>query len=163
VDERTGFDKNCGAIFGRRGVAAAVRSEAEDERPSPVASNPTLSAKQKGPERQALFVWRGAVCGRAHRVRQKSRSDFWTSRRSRKSVVLLVEAKKAVYPRDVRQVLWQFKALNLGRHAGAQTLLIAESLSPGAKELLRAERIGYYEHGGSLFLQAPGALMGIFS
>lgn len=39
-----GFDKNRGAIFGRRGAAAAVRSEAEDERPSPAASNPTLSA-----------------------------------------------------------------------------------------------------------------------
>jgi hypothetical protein len=38
-----GFDKNRGAIFGRRGLAAAVRSEAEDERPSPAASNPTLS------------------------------------------------------------------------------------------------------------------------
>jgi hypothetical protein len=30
--------------FGRRGLAAAVRSEAEDERPSPAASNLTLSA-----------------------------------------------------------------------------------------------------------------------
>jgi len=39
-----GFDKNRGAIFGRRGAAAAVRSEAEDERPSPAASNPSLSA-----------------------------------------------------------------------------------------------------------------------
>jgi hypothetical protein len=38
------FDKNRGAIFGRRGLAAAVRSEAEDERPSPAAINPTLSA-----------------------------------------------------------------------------------------------------------------------
>ena len=45
VDEPGGFDKNRGAIFGRRGLAAAVRSEAEDERPSPAASNPTLSAK----------------------------------------------------------------------------------------------------------------------
>ena len=36
-------------------------------------------------------------------------------------------------------------------------LLIAESLSPGAKELLRAERIGYYDSGGSLFLPASGA------
>jgi hypothetical protein len=38
------FDNNRGAIVGRRGLAAAVRSEAEDERPSPAASNPTLSA-----------------------------------------------------------------------------------------------------------------------
>jgi len=39
------FDKNRGAIFGRRGPAAAVRSEAQDERPSPAASNLILSAK----------------------------------------------------------------------------------------------------------------------
>jgi hypothetical protein len=45
VDEPTEFDKNRGAIFGRRGFAAAVRSEAQDERPSPAASNLTLSAK----------------------------------------------------------------------------------------------------------------------
>ena len=38
------FDKNRRAIFGRRGQAASVRSEAEDERPSAAASNPTLSA-----------------------------------------------------------------------------------------------------------------------
>jgi hypothetical protein len=46
VDEPTGFDKNRGAIFGRRGLDAAVRSEAEDERPSPAAGNPTLSARK---------------------------------------------------------------------------------------------------------------------
>jgi hypothetical protein len=74
-----------------------------------------------------------------------------------KSIVLLVEAKKAVYPRDVRQVLWQFKALHQGLQADEQPLLIAESLSPGAKELLRAERVGYYDSGGSLFLPASGA------
>lgn len=74
-----------------------------------------------------------------------------------KSIVLLVEVKKTVYPRDVRQVLWQFKSLQHGRYADAQNFLIAESLSPGAKELLRAERIGYYDNGGSLFLPASGA------
>lgn len=73
-----------------------------------------------------------------------------------KSIVLLVEAKKAVYPRDVRQVLWQFKALRQGLQPDERPLLIAESLSPGAKELLRAEDIGYYDSGGSLFLPAPG-------
>lgn len=74
-----------------------------------------------------------------------------------KSIVLLIEAKKAVYPRDVRQVLWQFKALHQPSHADEQPLLIAESLSPGAKELLRNERVGYYDSGGSLFLPASGA------
>lgn len=74
-----------------------------------------------------------------------------------KSMVLVVEAKKSVYPRDVRQVLWQWKSPQQGYSADMQHLLIAESLSPGAKELLRAERIGYFDSGGSLFLPAAGA------
>ncbi|MDB6100248.1 MAG: hypothetical protein JWO52_247 [Gammaproteobacteria bacterium] len=80
-----------------------------------------------------------------------------------KSVVLLIEAKKAVYPRDVRQVLWQFRELRHkkppGRGGETQPLLIAESISPGAKELLRAERVGYYDSGGSLFVPARGAFL----
>lgn len=72
-----------------------------------------------------------------------------------KSIVLLVETKKSVYPRDVRQALWQLKSQH-GRYADVQHLLIAESLSPGAKELLRTERIGYFDSGGSLFLPASG-------
>ncbi|MCP3018641.1 type IV toxin-antitoxin system AbiEi family antitoxin [Cupriavidus basilensis] len=73
-----------------------------------------------------------------------------------RSIVVLVEAKKSVYPRDVRQALWQLKSLQ-HHHADVQHLLIAELLSPGAKELLRAERIGYFDSGGSLFLPASGA------
>lgn len=74
-----------------------------------------------------------------------------------KPIVLLVEAKKTAYPRDVRQVLWQFKALRQESPANVQYLLVAESLSPGAKELLKSERVGYYDSGGSLFLPTPGA------
>lgn len=73
-----------------------------------------------------------------------------------KSIVLLVEAKKSVYPRDVRQALWQLKSTPHSRQAEVQHLLMAESLSPGAKELLRAERIGYFDSGGSLFLPTSG-------
>ncbi|WP_243700831.1 type IV toxin-antitoxin system AbiEi family antitoxin [Paralcaligenes ureilyticus] len=78
-----------------------------------------------------------------------------------KSFILLIEAKKAVYPRDVRQVLWQFKEPSHGHPNGqgkkSLSLLVAESISPGAKELLRNERVGYYDSGGSLYLPAPGA------
>lgn len=74
-----------------------------------------------------------------------------------RSIVLWVEAKKSVYPRDVRQALWQLKSLQHGHTADVQPMLIAESLSPGAKELLRAERIGYFDSGGSLFVPATGA------
>jgi len=79
------------------------------------------------------------------------------------SFVLLVEAKKAVFPRDVRQMIWQLhEASHAQRNRQGRaplTLLIAESISPGAKELLRSERVGYYDSGGSLFLPAPGAYL----
>lgn len=81
-----------------------------------------------------------------------------------KSFILLIEAKKAVYPRDVRQVLWRFREISQNRpkeQGGdeALSLLVAESISPGAKELLRDERVGYYDCGGSLYLPAPGAFL----
>lgn len=80
-----------------------------------------------------------------------------------KSFVLLIETKKAVFPRDVRQVIWQLRAASHGTPTGQGELplplLVAESISPGAKELLRSERVGYYDSGGSLYLPAPGAYL----
>lgn len=80
-----------------------------------------------------------------------------------KSITLLIEAKKSVYPRDVRQVIWRFREASRARSAepGEQplSLLVAESISPGAKELLRNERVGYYDSGGSLYLPAAGAYL----
>lgn len=82
-----------------------------------------------------------------------------------KSFILLIEAKKtAVYPRDVHQILWKFREVRHNRpqeQRGDQalSLLIAEAISPGAKELLRDERVGYYDSGGSLYLPAPGAFL----
>lgn len=81
-----------------------------------------------------------------------------------KPLTLLIEAKKSLYPRDVRQALWQLR--EFGRRwsestmsAGRVCLLIAESISPGAKELLQEERVGYYDSGGSLFLPAQGVYL----
>jgi len=78
-----------------------------------------------------------------------------------KNYVLLVEVKKSVYPRDAQQVLWQ-----LNRYLAAESgkdrknfvpLLAAESISPGAKDLLKHENFGYFDTGGSLFIPARGA------
>ncbi len=76
-----------------------------------------------------------------------------------RDVLLLVEVKKAVYPRDIRQILWQLaQARNEQAHAAREaiTLVAAESISAGARELLRAERIGFFDTGGSLFVPAKG-------
>jgi hypothetical protein len=57
-----------------------------------------------------------------------------------KSLTLLVETKKTVYPRDVRQALWRIKSLaNRSARPNSDSVLVlaAESLSPGAKDLLR--------------------------
>jgi hypothetical protein len=78
-----------------------------------------------------------------------------------KSLVLLIDAKKSIYPRDVRQALWQLRSLPPSHSSDVQRMMIAESLSPGAKELLRTEHIGYFDSGGSLFLPAPGAYIHI--
>lgn len=71
---------------------------------------------------------------------------------------LRVETKRELFPRDVREVLWQIRPKG-GPHDDPATLrlIAADSLSPGAKDLLKAERVGYYDRGGSLFLPAPGA------
>jgi hypothetical protein len=76
--------------------------------------------------------------------------------------VLIVETKKSVYPREARDLLWQVK--NYAEFAGHRQgnavvvpLIAAEALSPGAKELLKSEGVGYYDTGGSLFIPARGA------
>lgn len=78
-------------------------------------------------------------------------------------ITLFVEIKhKAVYPRDVREILWRLRETDLFPkwgmlHARDIPFLAAESISPGAKELLREECAGYYDTGGSVYLPARGA------
>lgn len=78
---------------------------------------------------------------------------------SGKAATLLIVVKKTLYPRDVRQMLWQFQAFARRWPQSAEerqtvSMLVAQSISPGAKDLLRNERVGYYDSGGSLFLPA---------
>ncbi len=78
-----------------------------------------------------------------------------------KSIELLVEAKKkAAYPRDVHQAIWQLRksSQELNLHSKETVLvLVSEYLSPGAKKLLQSEKVGYYDSGGSLYLPTTGA------
>jgi len=74
---------------------------------------------------------------------------------------LLVNTVKSAYPRDVHEMLQRFKQILALTPALARSdiipILLAQALSPGAKDLLRKENVGYFDSGGSLFLPAPGA------
>lgn len=79
-----------------------------------------------------------------------------------RALTLLVEMKKFVYPRDIREMLWQIKKIGevvqRDQQEGETVLLVAaEALSPGAKDLLREEGVGYFDTGGSLYIPARGA------
>lgn len=81
-----------------------------------------------------------------------------------KPLTLTIDAKKAVYPRDVHQILGQLRQFSRGGPAQLDadepvSMLVAEAISPGAKDLLRNERAGYYDSGGSLFVPAHGAYL----
>jgi hypothetical protein len=70
--------------------------------------------------------------------------------------------KRTVYPRDARDVIWKSKVLRevyqpLGDSLATVPMVVAESISDGAKELLRSEQVAYFDSGGSLFLHVPGA------
>jgi hypothetical protein len=75
---------------------------------------------------------------------------------------LFVEVKKNVFPRDVRQVVGLIKRYAKAfqvrhRPTSIVLLLAAESISDGAKDLLKQENVGYFDTGGSLFIPAHGA------
>jgi hypothetical protein len=78
-----------------------------------------------------------------------------------KSLLMLVEAKQTAFPRDVREAVWQLRAYQSHRPTNGRNqtvgFIIAEAISPGARETLRAEGIGYFDKGGSLYVPASGA------
>ncbi|MET3620108.1 type IV toxin-antitoxin system AbiEi family antitoxin [Burkholderia ambifaria] len=79
-------------------------------------------------------------------------------------VCIAVEALRYAYPRDVQGAVWkldEFKhAYNHDRH-DLILLVAAESLSPGARELLRKRGIGYFERNGNLNLKWRNWLINI--
>ncbi|MEH6498199.1 MAG: type IV toxin-antitoxin system AbiEi family antitoxin [Pseudoalteromonas distincta] len=80
-----------------------------------------------------------------------------------KTLLVFVEAKREVYPRDVRNAVWQ---LNKHMHAShfpyeSVGMLAAASLSPGARDELKAQNIASFELGGSLYLKHNGWFINI--
>jgi len=82
-----------------------------------------------------------------------------------KGIVLIVECKSVVYPRDVREAIWRLLAAKKDAEAKrvetVVPVLAASSISVGARQLLREEGVGYFDDGGSLFVPAPGAYLDI--
>jgi hypothetical protein len=57
-----------------------------------------------------------------------------------KRVRLEIEAKKTLYPRDVREILWRLRPYSMPLRQEVDSIvsvLAADSISPGAKELLK--------------------------
>jgi len=83
-----------------------------------------------------------------------------------RSLELMIEANKSLYPRDARNAFWVWTMKSALAHPAEDALrpervpmLIATSISPGAKEFLRHEGVGYFDSGGSLFVPAKGAYL----
>lgn len=68
---------------------------------------------------------------------------------------IAVETVRNAYPRDVQTAVRRLAQYALGgKEAGkAIPLVAAETLSPGARELLRKRGIGYFERNGNLYLR----------
>lgn len=72
-----------------------------------------------------------------------------------KPMTLLIQVKNVVFPRDARERLWTLRRSTLDvsdPNREAVPIIAAEAISPGAKDLLREEKVGYYDTGGSFFL-----------
>lgn len=72
---------------------------------------------------------------------------------------LVIEAKRSLFPRDAREAIWQLRnylAHGSSAARSAVPVLMADTISPGARQLLRDERVGYFDSSGSLFIPARG-------
>lgn len=80
-----------------------------------------------------------------------------------KTLLVFVEVKREVYPRDLRNAVYQLhKSIHKTHHQhDAIGLLAAGALSPGAKQELREQNIASFELGGSLYLKHDGWLINI--
>ncbi|WP_143684899.1 helix-turn-helix domain-containing protein [Variovorax sp. KK3] len=74
-------------------------------------------------------------------------------------VELWVEAKTNVYPRDAREQVsrWQRMEATPEQQRRRHLLVAAQNVSPGAREVLAREGVGYFDQGGSLCLPFSGA------
>lgn len=72
---------------------------------------------------------------------------------------LVIEVRRDTFPRDTRDAVWLLRHyLDLFPTAANRLpILVARSISEGAREILKNAGVGYHDLGGSLFLPIPGA------
>ncbi|MCE7875386.1 hypothetical protein DYH09_34165 [bacterium CPR1] len=81
--------------------------------------------------------------------------------RGKDRVILPVQIKSQGYPRDVAEAarrLVKYRDEHKTNRRPIVPLLIAPSLSPGSRKLLQELGVGYWDSGGSLYLQLPDAV-----
>lgn len=74
-------------------------------------------------------------------------------------VRFLIEAKASGYPRDVQHAIWQFADLPRATDEVPEVPLVAApAISEASRELLRRHKLGYWDSGGSVYIDLPWAL-----
>lgn len=78
-------------------------------------------------------------------------------------VWLAIEMKREAFPRDIKNALWQLDEYQRAVQGEKDVIpvVIAHSLSPGARELLRSRNIAYYDSSGSLFIRRGDVVVNI--
>lgn len=84
-------------------------------------------------------------------------------RTGEESLLVPVELKQQLYPKDVRQAVWNLEGFRAksGDSASVIPMVVADRLSPGAREELRLRGIGYFDTSGSLYLRRKHWLINI--
>ncbi|MGH7022032.1 MAG: MarR family transcriptional regulator [Caulobacteraceae bacterium] len=117
-----------------------------------------VAALASVPDSAARVAARGATAGTHAQIDYVVEATI-----AGKPVVMLVEAKQTAFPRDVREAVWHLRAYQARTPAKGRgqvvAFIIAEAISPGAREILRSEGVGYFDKGGSLYVPTPGAFV----
>lgn len=72
-----------------------------------------------------------------------------------REIIFVIEVRGDVYPRDAREIVWQLKRYLRELDSSNRRyvpMIIARSVSEGAREFLQEEQIAYHDLSGSLFL-----------
>jgi hypothetical protein len=67
---------------------------------------------------------------------------------------IAVEARNEVYPRDASRIMWAYQSFANADKPARTFMLAARAISPGARQTLQNQGIGYFDSSGSLYLSA---------